>query len=238
MKYIASKIVAPLAQILFFTYLGMSATGRSTADFYIVGNALQVAAVNGIYGVTMTVGFERNEGTLIYLVGSSANRLLVFLGRTFFNVVDGMFTVVLGFMWGVVLLNLDLSAANLPVLGLTIVITAASTCGLGVLMGSLSLMALNVMFVNNTVYFLLLIFSGANLPLEQLPGWMQAISQWLPLTRGIQAARMLVRGAAFGEVAPLLAGELAIGLLYGLAGFVLFRWFENHARRRGTLEAF
>ena len=35
-----------------------------------------------------------------------------------------------------------------------------------------------------------------------------------------------------------MTGELGIGLLYGLAGFFLFRWFENYARRRGTLEAF
>ena len=73
-SYVASKIVMPLSQILFFTFLGVSATGRHTSEFYVVGNALQIAAINGIYGVTMTVGRERNEGTLIYLIGSPSNR--------------------------------------------------------------------------------------------------------------------------------------------------------------------
>jgi len=237
-SYLASKVVMPLSQILFFTFLGVSATGRASAEFYIVGNALQVAAVNGIYGVTMTVGRERNEGTLIYLIGSPANRLVIFLGRATFNILDGMLAVLLGFTWGVLLLGLDLSAANLPGLALTILLTTASTCGLGLLMGSLSLVALEVMFVNNTVYFLLLLFSGANIPLDKLPGWMQTISAALPLTRGIQAARLLVAGASLAEVWPLLAGELAVGLVYALAGFTLFSWFEAQARRRGTLEAF
>jgi ABC-2 type transport system permease protein len=237
-SYLASKILMPLAGILFFTYLGISATGRDTADFYIIGNALQVAAFNGIYGVTMTVGRERDEGTLIYLVGSPAPRLAIFLGRALFNVLDGMLTVVLGFMWGVLLLGLDLSAANLPGLVLTILITTASTCGLGLLMGSISLVALNVMFVNNTVYFLLLLFSGANLPLDQMPAWMQTISACLPLARGIRSARLLVAGASLAEVWPLLVGELAVALVYALTGFALFSRFEAQARKRGTLEAF
>lgn len=126
-SYVASKILMPLAGILFFTYLGISATGRETAEFYVVGNALQVAAFNGIYGVTMTVGRERDEGTLVYLIGSPAHRLAIFLGRALFNVLDGMLTVVLGFMWGVLLLGLDLSVANLPGMVLAILITTAST---------------------------------------------------------------------------------------------------------------
>jgi ABC-2 type transport system permease protein len=224
--------------MLFFTYLGMSATGRDTAEFYVVGNALQVTALNGIYGVTMTVGRERDEGTLVYLVGSPANRLAIFMGRATFNILDGMLTVGLAFIWGMLLLGLDLSRANLPGLILTILVTTASTCGLGLLMGSVSLVALNVMFVNNTVYFLLLLFSGANLPLDKLPAWMQTVSAMLPLTRGIRSARLLVGGASLAEVWPLLAGELAVGLVYALVGFVLFSWFEAQARQRGTLESF
>ncbi|MCK4471917.1 MAG: ABC transporter permease [Anaerolineae bacterium] len=236
-NYVVSKILGPFTLMLFFICLGMSATGRDTAEFYIVGNALQLTAYNGIFGVTMTVGRERNAGTLIYLVGSPANRLAIFLGRAFFNVLDGMLGVVIGFTWGA-LLGLDLSSANLPGLALTIVITTISTCGLGLLLGSISLTALNVMFVNNTVFFLLLIFSGANLPLEKMPAWMRAVSTGLPLTRGIPSARLLVAGASLAEVWLLLAGELAVGLAYAMVGFAFFRWFEFQARRRGTLEAF
>lgn len=237
-NYIASKIVMPVNSILFFTLLGTSASGVNNSDFYVIGNAIQVAAVNGIYGVTMCVGNERNEGTLIYVLGTPANRFVTFMGRALFNVLDGIFTVILGFVWGVLLLGLDLSAANLPGLGLTILIATASTCGLGLLLGSVALVALNVMFINNTVYFLLLLFSGANLPLHTLPAWMQTLSSALPLTRGIASARLLVRGATLAEVAPLLLGELIIGIVYAMLGFSLFSWFEFQAKRRGTLEAF
>jgi ABC-2 type transport system permease protein len=235
-QYAASKIVMPLAQMFFFVYLGTFATGVNNASFYVIGNALQIAAVSGIYGVTMSIGGERNEGTLPYLFGTPANRMLIFLGRAFMNIMDGALGVVIAFFWGVVLMGLDLSNTNLWALALTILITTLSTCGLGLMLGSLALVTVNVMFINNLVYFLLLIFSGANVALEALPGWVQAISSALPLTRGIAAARLLVGGASLSEAAPLLLGELGIGVLYSLLGYALFTVFEIEAKRRGTLE--
>jgi ABC-2 type transport system permease protein len=234
--YVASKIVGPLMQMLFFTSLGTSATGSDNAHFYVIGNAVQIAALSGIYGVTMSVGGERWSGTLIYLFGTPANRMMMFFGRAFMHIIDGAFGVVIAFTWGVLLLGLDLSQTNLPALGLTILVTTLSTCGLGLLMGCLSLITANVGFVNNTVYFLLLIFSGANVDINILPAWMQAISNVLPLTRGIASARALIAGARLQAVLPLLALELGIGLAYGLLGYFLFKWVEITAKLRGTLE--
>ena len=237
-QYVASKIVMPLAQMFFFVYLGTFATGAGNAGFYIIGNAIQITAVSGIFGVTMSVGGERETGTLPYLFGTPANRIVMFFGRAFMHILDGMLGVVIAFVWGVVLIGLDLSQTNLAALMLTILITTISTCGLGLLMGCLSLITVNVMFVNNFVYFLLLIFSGANVPIADLPDWMQAISYALPLTRGIAAARSLISGAPLASVAPMLWGELGIGLMYGVLGYILFAWFEIEAKRRGTLEVF
>ena len=238
MQYAASKIVMPLAQMFFFVYLGTYATSPENAAFYVIGNAIQITAVSGIFGVTMSVGGERETGTLPYLFGTPANRIVTFFGRAFMHVLDGMLGVVIAFIWGVLLFHLDLSHTSLPALGLTIFITTISTCGLGLLMGCMSLVTVNVMFINNFVYFALLIFSGANVPLEKFPEAMQAISWALPLTRGIAAARLLVGGAAMSQVSSLLWGELGIGLLYGFLGYLLFAWFEVQAKRRGTLEVF
>ncbi len=235
--YVATKVIGSLNQILFFSLLGSFATGPDTASFYAIGNAVQLSALNGIYGVTMSIVGERWEGTLIYLFGTPTNRLLNFLGRAFMHVLDGMTAVVLGLFWAGLLLRVDYSRADLPTLALTIFITTASTSGFGLLMGCLSLVTVNVMFVNNTVYFLLLVFSGANVPLANFPVWIQRAAHLMPLTRGIQAAREIIAGAGLVQVAPLLAGEIAIGVVYVVIGYVLFSSFEVVAKQRGTLEA-
>src|SRR5258708_566161 len=236
-NYIASKIVMPLSQLLFFSILGAYATGESTRSFYVIGNAVQLAAVSGIYGVTFSVGGDRFEGTLPYLFGTPANRMVMFIGRAFMHVIDGMLGVVIGLMWGVLLLGLDLTKTDPLALALIILITTFSTSGLGLLLGCISLVSLDVIFINNTVYFALLIFSGANLNVSVMPGWMQAISQALPLTRGIQAARAVIGGASLADVSPLLLGEFLIGAIYVFLGYSMFRWFAFHANQPAPLEA-
>ncbi len=236
--YLATKVIAPLNQILFFTLLGSFATGSDTASFYAIGNAIQLTAMSGIYGVTMSIGGERNEGTLIYLFGSPASRLLTFVGRAFVHVLDGMLGVLMGLIWAGLLLGVDYSRADLLALALTVFITTVSTSGFGLLMGCLSLVTVNVMFINNTIYFLLLVFSGANVPLAKFPLWIQRAAHLMPLTRGIEAARQVIAGASLAQVAPLLTGEILIGMLYVAIGYMLFSWFEIQAKRRGTLEAY
>jgi len=234
--YAASKVLMPLAQIIFFTFLGSYATGKDSVDFYVIGNAIQITAVSGIFGVTFSISGDRWNGTLPYLFGTPANRMTMFFGRAFMHIIDGALGVVIALTWGALLFGVDFSQTNLSALGLTILITTISTCGLGLLMGCLSLITANVMFVNNTVYFLLLIFSGANVALDTLPNWMQVFSQFLPLTRGIASARTLISGGSFADVTPLLISEIGVGIIYGWLGYMLFKWFEIQAKRKGSLE--
>ncbi|MBI4675816.1 MAG: ABC transporter permease [Chloroflexi bacterium] len=236
--FIASMIFFPLGQIMFFTLLGIYATGAQNASFFLIGNAMQITASSGIFGVTMAVGGERWAGTLMYLFGSPANRLAIFTGRAMVHVLNGFVEVLMGLAWGWLLGWVDFSRTDPLALGLTILIATFSTAAMGLLLGCLGLITLNIMFINNLIYFLLLLFSGANVPVTSLPWWMQYISWALPLTRGIQAARNVVGGAPLTQVIDLLAGELLIGVIYLVAGYSLFRVFEAEAKRRGTLEAF
>ena len=104
------------------------------------------------------------------------------------------------------------------------------------MIGSIGLRARDVMFLANLVYFLLLLFCGVNIPLDELPGWMEAIGRSLPLTHGIEAAREVAAGAPLSAVDHLLWTEAAIGVVYGAVAYALFRYFEADGRRRATLE--
>lgn len=86
------------------------------------------------------------------------------------------------------------------------------------------------MFINNTAYFALLVVSGSNIAIDRLPSALQAISNFLPLTRAI------INGATFQDVRLAMLEEIGIGMIYITCGYVLFRWIEVLAKRRGTLE--
>jgi len=234
--YLASKIIMPLAQMFFFVFLGTFGSEALPASFFVIGNAMQIAAVSGIYGITMAIGGDRWEGTLAYLFGTPAPRMSIFFGRASVHILDGMLGIIIGFFWGWLLLGLDFGSTNFALLALAVLVTVFSTSGLGLVMGCVGLITRNVMFVNNTIYFLLLLLSGANVPLERLPAWVRGISRSLPLSRGIAAARLIIAGGEGRKTLELLAGEAAIGAAYLVLGYVLFSGFEKAAKRRGTLE--
>ena len=82
----------------------------------------------------------------------------------------------------------------------------------------------------------MLLFCGVNVPLGELPSWMEAVGRSLPLTHGIEAARKVAAGASLGDVGGLVGTELAIGAGYAAAAYYVFRYFEAASRRRAALE--
>ena len=236
--YVAYKVILPVTQILFFVELGVYATGRQNALYFALGNALQLTANAGIFGVIATVANERQYGTLPILLASPSNRLVTFLSRATVNVIDGIATVAIGLTIAVLLFGLDLHHANFALLAFCVVVISLTTAGLGLMFGSIGLVMRDAIIIANVVYYVLLIVCGINFPVSRLPGVLQLISYSLPLTRGVQAARDAAAGASFGQVGGLVAGELLVGVLWALAGYVLFRLLEGWARRGGLQDAY
>jgi ABC-2 type transport system permease protein len=62
------------------------------------------------------------------------------------------------------------------------------------------------------------------------------ISQWIPLTHAIEAARNLAAGATLHAVTPLLLHEIMIGAAFAILGLVSVRVLERQGRRGASLE--
>ena len=233
--YIPTMLGAPIFQILFFAYIGRFTELRDDS-FFVVGNAVQLSSMAGIYGMAMTIGGERWTQTLSQLLATPANRLALFLGRALPLIANGIVTSAFGFAVGLLLLDFDLPLARVPALLVVVAVSAASCTAFGLVVGSVGLRARDVFFLANLAVYLLLLLSGANIPLDALPGWLEAVSRSLPLTHGILAAREVARGASLADVGGLVWTEAAIGAAYALAAYGLFRFFESDGRRRATLE--
>ena len=67
---------------------------------------------------------------------------------------------------------------------------------------------------------------------------MEAIGRAIPMTHGIEAARRIVDGATLSDVGGLVATEAAIGAVYAVCAYALFRLFEAEGRRRASLETY
>jgi ABC-2 type transport system permease protein len=233
--YVPSLLVAPIFQILLFVYIGRNA-GLQSDEFYVIGNALQYAAIPCVFAMGYAISGERYQQTLGPILVSPARRLPLFLGRTVPVMLNGAFVAAFSLGVGGLLLGIDVPASSLGPLALVVLVSAVSCTGLGLINGALGLRVRDVAVLGNILFGLLLIFSGANVPLDELPGWMRAISDVTPLTHGIEAARLLADGASLGSVDHLIAQELLVGTGYGFVGYALLRIFEWRGRVRATLE--
>jgi ABC-2 type transport system permease protein len=236
--YITTKVASPIFQIIFFAIMASYGYRTNNITPYVVGNAIVLCTLNAIFGVGGIMAQEREFGTLKIVLATPVNKFVVFVGRSFFHILDGLSTVFIGFMAGILFFGMDLSGTNIPLLLLTLVISVFAASGLGLLIGSLGLVITDMNLIMNLASMGLLALSGANFPIEKLPVFMQKLCYVLPLTRGIKASRLLVTGSGFSSVQSLIAGEFIIGVAYTLTGYLLLRYMERRSRHTGNFDLY
>lgn len=233
--FIPSMLVAPIFQILLFVYIGRSASLQDD-EFYVIGNAIQYAAVPCLFAMTFTIAGERFQRTLGFLLVTPAPRLPLFLGRALPVMVNGLVVSAFALVVGGAIVGIDVPLSAYGPIALATAACVYGCTGLGLVSAGVGLLLREQAVLTNIIFGLLLVFTGANVPVEELPSWMQAVSNGLPFTHGIEAARRLADGDTLGDVAGLLGTELLIGTMYAIVGYSFIRFAERLSRRHATLE--
>jgi len=233
--FIPTLVVAPIFQILLFVFIGRSA-GVESDKFFVIGNAVQYASIPCLFSMTNAISGERYQQTLAYLLVSPAGRLSLFLGRAVPVVVNAMFVAAFSLVVTSLILGISIPPTTWPAIALAIAVSAFACTGLGLICAAIGLRVRETAVLNNVLFGLLLIFTGANVAVTELPEWMQWISNRIPLTHGIQAARQLADGASLADVSGLIATELAIGIVYTVVGYQAIRLMERESRKRASVQ--
>jgi ABC-2 type transport system permease protein len=233
--FVPTLVVQPIFQIFLFVYIGRTA-GVQSDEFFVIGNAVQYAAVPCLFAMTQAISGERYQQTLSYILVTPAKRLPLFLGRALPVIVNSMFVAAFSLLVSALILGIDVPVAAWPAIALVIFVATFSCTGLGLICAGIGLRVRETAVLNNIIFGLLLIFTGANVAIDELPGWMQAISERVPLTHGIEAARRVADGASLADVSGLLAAEALIGVAYTFIGYRLVLFMERQSRKQASLE--
>jgi ABC-2 type transport system permease protein len=228
-------LVEPLFQVLFFVYVGRSA-GVGDARFFLIGNAVQYAAIPCLFAMGNTVGDERRFQTLGLLLASPARRVPLFLGRSLPIILNGFVVTVVTLVVGGLVLGVRIPSSAVLPLGLVIAVSAFSCTGLGLVTAAIAMRVRETAVLSNLGFGILLIFCGVNVPLSALPAWMSDVAGWLPLTHGIAAARSLAAGQGWSAVSGVAAREAGVGVLYLAIGMLAIMLFEHESRQHATLD--
>jgi ABC-2 type transport system permease protein len=183
-----------------------------------------------------TIAGERNQQTLGYILITPARRLPLFLGRALPVATNGFFVALFALVVGNAIVGSHIAASGYAPIVLVIAVCAFACTGLGLINAALGLVARETAVLSNILFGALLVLSGANVPVHDLPVVLRQISAGVPLTHGIAAARRLATGSSFSSVLGLVGTEAVIGVAYAAVGYALIRGTETMSRRRATLE--
>jgi ABC-2 type transport system permease protein len=233
--YIATKVFFPVLQMAFFALIG-GFGGSQPFSYYVLGNAMLVG-YRPMYPIATGIDNERRLGMLPYLIAAPASRASTFFGRGLVHYLDGLTSIVLAFAIAVVVFGLDLSGANWVGLLAAMCVATYGAAAMGLALGPAAYVLLDASFLANLALFALILLSGANIPLSELPGALVVVSAVLPMTRSIEAARAFAAGAPWDASASLLLlTDVALGVVWACVGLLILAWIERLAIERGTLE--
>ena len=119
--------------------------------------------------------------------------------------------------------NVTIHGSTLAFLG-SWLLTMVSTLSIGMMVGGIAKNEKTASVIACVLYFPMLIFSGATLPLEVMPEMMQKAIRVLPMTQGIQLMKETSLGLPVGNVwLPIVAMGAVTVLCTGIA-VKCFKW--------------
>lgn len=236
--YLMVMVINPLSQLLFFALMAKYAYHGSNLASYVVSNALLLCVMNAVFGMMTVITSDRQMGTLQLVVASPANKMLVFFSRALFHIGSGLCTAVLGLAFGKLIFGLTFSGEQLVWLGFVWAVSIFAACGLGFVVSSFALWSPSMHIWVNLLATLLLLFSGASFSRSLMPGWMYRLSEFFPLTRGVEATKALISAgeSGFPRLLSRMAQECLLGCGFYLLGMLLFYYAEYAARVKGSME--
>lgn len=233
--WLAGWYLRVLAQVIFFALIGGLLRSEERTWFLLVGNAIMLAAMMGVWAVNMVV-WERVAGTLALLAASPSSPVVVLASRGLYLVADGLVSAL-----GALFVTAPLFELPLPwprillVVPLTLLVGASAYC-LGTFLGGLVIRARSLSnLIANVSLVALMTLCGVNVPLDVYPEPVAWMAQFLPLTHGLAAIRAVLAGD-LAHTGWQALWEAAVGLGWLSVCLATFAGFVSHARGSGTLD--
>lgn len=137
---------------------------------------------------------------------------------------------------GSLMYGVSMAQANVPSVLLIFLLTVLCFAGIGIIWASVVLLLKRGEPVLTMVGLIVIVLSGVVFPREVLPGWMQFISELIPLSHALDGMRMaMLNGAEPAALADKIAILAGFAVVLLPAGIYAFNAAVDTAKRTGSL---
>jgi ABC-2 type transport system permease protein len=233
--WLTNWLVRVIAQVSFFALVGRLLGAPGQTQFLLVGNAVMLAAMVGMWAVNM-VSWERSAGTLPLLTAGPTHPAVVLAARGSYLILDGTVSASSALLVTAALFRMPLPWSRLAAVVVLIAVVAASAYCFGILAGSLLLGFRSIQtIVTNVGLVTLMTLCGVNVPLSFYPEPLRWVSSVLPLTHGLTAVRLAVAGDLRDALVPAVQ-EVLVGAGWLTVFLLTVTTIIRRGRRLGTLD--
>jgi ABC-2 type transport system permease protein len=191
----------------------------------IMAMVVMMAVMTGLAG---SIARERELGTLDGILAAPISRLSIILGKSLSQTIRGLLQGMVVLVLAILLFGVAVHG-GIPLVMFLLILGIFSFVGLGVLISAISTEQETAMTIMMTLQFPMIFLSGAFFPIQQMPGWLQAVSQVIPLTYAIQALRKVI---ILGAGLPLVTTEVIILASFGAVMLIVAVPLFNRAVTR------
>jgi ABC-2 type transport system permease protein len=212
----------PVGVLVFFSTVEVVDTGfEESVDFLAPGVLCLAVIATAMVSLGIATGFERRYGVLKRLGSTPLSRAGLITAKTAAIVVVEALQVAV--IVGVAaLLGWSPSARLVGASGVLVLGTVAFA-GIGLWMAG-ALKAELTLALTNLFYVAFILVGGIAVPLERLPGWLEAVAKITPAAELVAAVRATVLGAPMPGWA--IGGLVAWAVVAPTLAAVTFRWEE------------
>lgn len=226
---IVSSFVTPLLWLVIFgtgVRLQLPIPGLSYQQYIFPGIIGQTLLFTSMF-MGISVLWDREFGFMKEILVAPVSRITVFLGKMFGDSADALIQGIIVFFLGLLLgikLTFPMFLELLPLMVLITLGLVSIGLIIASFLGSLEGFGAIQSFINFPLFFL----SGALFPLKGagVPSWLTVVSEFNPLTYGVDALRTIVLGGSWQPLQPLAYDIAIVGvfdIIMVLIGTIAFR---------------
>lgn len=198
-------LVFPMAMLLFLgvAYGTEDNDGVRYIDEYVAHIVVTIAINLGVLGVAINIAECRASGVLRRYRLAPVPMWWFWFSQVVVGLL--MFALAIGSLLAVVAVAYGVVLASPAQFALAVLVGLAFTFAAGVLLGSLDLPARSVQITGTGLFFVLFLGSGAAVPRDSFPGWLETLTAFNPMSPVVDAAVDAYLGRSMASELPALA---------------------------------
>jgi ABC-2 type transport system permease protein len=187
--------------------------GSNYFDFLAPGILIMMVMMSAMTGIPEGISQEKERGTFDGVLSAPINPVSVIIGKTVALTLQGFAQGIIVFILAVVLFGVTVQGSILLAFFL-LFLGVFSFIGLGILFTSVAGSQKNSLMVVNLLMFPMMFLSGIMFPVQQMPWFLQWLSEIMPVTYAADAMRkVMIMNASVQDILPQIAILAVFGIV-------------------------